>query len=321
MDQAALDQLFRSFSDPARRGVLRLLGETPLTVGEVTEVLGLPQSTVSRHLKTLRNTGLLVDRREGNRVYIGLIEPDRAESAPLGDLLNAWIRQRPLGEQLASRLQNVLKGRNGQADVFDRLAHQWDDLRFRYFGGLFHLEALLALLPAEWDVLDMGSGTGFLLPALSRQFRNVIAIDPSPEMLRLAQNRAKQLGLPNVDFKSGRLEEIPLEENSVDAALVVLALRHTRDLAGSSSELYRILKNRGQALIVDVVSHADEDFKKDTHDPTWGIDRVQVCAELETAGFAVLQNRSLTMPPADHPAAPRKQAPELFLITTRKRIE
>ena len=68
--------LFRSFSDSGRRQVLRLLGEAPLTVGEITEILGLPQSTVSRHLKTLRNTGLLMDRREGSRVYIGLIEPN-----------------------------------------------------------------------------------------------------------------------------------------------------------------------------------------------------------------------------------------------------
>ena len=87
MDSNA-DQLLRSLSDPARRQLVRLLGESPLTVGELTDVLGLPQSTVSRHVKILRATGLLVDRRDGTRVFTALAEPRSNGEPELVDILN-----------------------------------------------------------------------------------------------------------------------------------------------------------------------------------------------------------------------------------------
>lgn len=318
MDLQRSDDLFRSLADRGRREVVRLVGEAPLTVGEISEVLALPQSTVSRHLKMLRTTGLLVDRREGNRVYVGLAEPSGNGERELADMLNAWLRKQPLAAPVESRLQNVLQGRNGEQDAFERLAHQWDELRCQHFGGLFHLEALASLLPSRWRVLDIGTGTGYLLPFLCRHFRQVTAVDPSPAMLSLARQRAEREGLGNVQFLPGRLEDLPVEDSSAEAALAILAFHHCSDWPAAMQQLLTALTPGGHLLAVDICPHRLRDFQREMGDPSPGIDAQELAQQMQQAGFEILVNRKLPMPPTEQPAAPERAAPELFVITAKK---
>ena len=314
-----VDGLLRSLGDPGRRQVARILAESALTVGEVADVLGLPQSTVSRHLKNLRSTGLLVERREGSRVFIGLLEPSGNGDGDLGSVLNAWLRRQPLSSAVQTRLQRAVQGRQSGDDAFGRLAQQWDELRHEHFGGMFHLEALVSLLPSDWRVLDIGTGTGYLLPYLSRQFREVIAADPSSGMLELARQRADAEGLTNVRFKLGRLEDLPADDASIDCALAVLVLRHSPDLDRSCMELSRALVDGGRLLVVDVVPHEMEDFRRRIGDATHGLEPKRAADALEAAGFTLSERRSLAPPPAGNPAAPSRPAPELFLISAQRK--
>ena len=318
MNNGSADLLFRSLGDPGRRQVARILAEESLTVGEIADVLGLPQSTVSRHLKTLRATGLLVDRREGSRIFIGLNQPTPGDGEDLGEVLNSWLRNQPLPAALGARLRRTIEGRNGGANGFDRLAHQWDELRFEHFGGVFHLEAIASLLPAEWTVLDIGTGTGYLLPFLSRQFHEVIAADASATMLELARQRAEREGLTNIRFEPGRLEDLPLVDSSIDCALAVLVLRFSRDLERSAAELGRVVRPGGRLLVVDVRTHAMDDFQQRIGDRTGGIDPGTVAAALGNAGFTVMQNRVLEVTASDTRCGPSRPAPDLFLITAAR---
>ncbi len=298
--------------------MLRLLGEAPLTVGEITEILGLPQSTVSRHLKTLRNTGLLMDRREGSRVYIALIEPNGNGDKGLADLLNSWLRSQPLETRLEDRLTQVIRARKGGEDTFERLAHQWDDLRFRHFGGVFHLEALCGLLPNKWEVLDMGTGTGYLLPTLSRQFRRVLAVDPSTAMLSLARQRAEREGLDNVEFRAGRLEAIPAADESVDAILALLVFRHSLDPDSSLAEIGRVLKCGGRALIVDLEPHDLTSFREAMHEVVPGIDPRSLASQMVQAELGNVRWKRLISTGRDNRLGPDLPAPELFVMTAEK---
>jgi DNA-binding transcriptional ArsR family regulator len=87
--------IFRALSDEVRLRILAAVMGAELSVAELVEVLGLPQSTVSRHLKPLREAGLTETRREGTSVYYRrgalLGEPDLA---PLLEQAVAGVAQR-----------------------------------------------------------------------------------------------------------------------------------------------------------------------------------------------------------------------------------
>ena len=318
MDQHGPDVLFRSLGDSVRRQVARILAETPLTVGEIADVLGLPQSTVSRHLKSLRSTGLLVDRSEGNRVYIELAEPSGVGAGDLPGVLNSWLRAQPLPTAVHMRLRQTVENRNGSGDTFEKVAHQWDELRSEHFGGMFHLEAVASLLPTDWCVLDIGTGTGYMLPFLARQFAQVIAADASSAMLELARQRAEREGLSNIQFKLGRIEDLPVADASIDCALAVLVLRHSPDIPRSVEELARGIVDGGRLLIVDVAPHSMEDFRRRIGDASNGIDPEYVADELERSGFSILNRRLLPMPIAGSLAAPTRPAPDLFMVSAQR---
>ncbi len=321
VDDRHVDALLKTLSEPVRRELARLLGEAPLTVGEIGDVLRLPQSTVSRHLKSLRATGLLVERRDGNRTISSLIEPMGGGDQELAGLLNQWLRAQPLPNPVIDRLRQVLRGRNGDEDTFERLAHQWDEMRQRYFGSKFHLEALLGLLPENWHVLDIGTGTGYLLPLLCRQFVRVTAVDPSRSMLSLARQRAQKEGLGNVDFRFGRLENLPLEASTIDAALAILVLHHARDMSAALAELQRVVKPGGILLTVDLAPHSLELFQREMADPVRGLDPVRLVEAMTAAGWTTRFHRPLPTNGADGNGGPDREAPGLYVIKCVREVD
>jgi ArsR family transcriptional regulator len=219
-----------------------------------------------------------------------------------------------LSKAVKTRLDLVLNRRNGDEDAFARLAHRWDDLRYRYFGSQFHLEALSALLPAEWQVLDIGTGTGYLLPILARQFDQVTAVDPSAAMLELARRRVRQEGLGNVRFRYGRLESLPISTSSKDLALAVLVLHHSSLQEQALRELQRVLKKGGTLLIVDFYPHKMEKFQQEMGDSSQGIDPEALTELISEIGFEKVQTKQLHTPDPGSPGGPEKPAPDLFLI-------
>lgn len=316
MDESTVAVLFRCLEDGARRRILRLLAEVPLTVGEIAEILDLPQSTTSRHLKVLRDSGLVADRHEGTRVIASLVDPPADDDHALGALLSGWVCRQPLSQPLQARLASALGAR--QDGAYDRLAQQWDTLRRAHYGTQFHLEALCALLPQHWHVLDVGTGTGYLLPVLARQFARVSAIDPSPAMLALAQQRAHRAGLHNVTFAQGSVEALPVRARTVNLALAMLVLHHCRDLNTALAELGRVLTDEGRLLLVEQKPHADRELQRIMSDPLPGLEPAMLEESLAQAGLRAVQCRPLPYPPADDPAAPRKAAPAIYVMVCEK---
>ena len=70
-----LAKLFKAMSDETRLRILHLLTYGELCVCDLMEVLSLPQSTISRHMAYLKNTGLVNDRRDGVWVHYSLAKP------------------------------------------------------------------------------------------------------------------------------------------------------------------------------------------------------------------------------------------------------
>src|SRR5688500_8738365 len=161
MEAAIFDDL-TALADATRSRMLLLLERHELTVSELCAVLQLPQSTVSRHLKTLSDASWVASRREGtSRYYTLALDGRTAPTRRLWSLLREQVSGTAGADQDARRLQGVLSRRQSKSqEFFESTAGQWDKLREDLFGAASHLQALPALLDDRWSVGDLGCGTG-----------------------------------------------------------------------------------------------------------------------------------------------------------------
>jgi ArsR family transcriptional regulator len=260
------------------------------------EILKLPQSTVSRHLKTLADAGLAEARREGTSMYYRLADAaSRNASRQLRQLARSHLDHDPVAKNDTHRLAAVLRKRESAAEsFFGKHAPQWDQLRAQWFGDTFHLEGLLALMNPVWTVADIGTGTGAMLPFLAPHVKQVIAIDPSPAMLKGARTRLRELALANVDIRQGAAEHLPIESATADVALLALVLAYTADPGQVLNEVRRILKPGGVVLILDLQPHEVELFRERLNHRWMGFSEQQLSGWLEAAGFSNVRWHPLT---------------------------
>ena len=295
-----------ALSDLVRSRMLVVLERNELTVGELCSVLQLPQSTVSRHLKVLGDLGWVTSRKDGTSRFYTLSVRDPAPRK-LWTVVRDHVAMLPAAAQDARRLAAVLgRRRTASQNFFASAAGQWDRLRDELFGGGFYFEALLALLDRRWRVGDLGCGTGQITAAIAPHVASVIAVDGSAEMLAAARKRLKDL--ENVEVRRGDLETLPVEDATLDVALVVLVLHHLADPASAVSEAARVLKPGGRLLIADMLPHGHEEYKQQMGHVWLGFAEEQVTAWLHEAGLGETRIRPL-------PPAANAKGPALFVAT------
>jgi ubiquinone/menaquinone biosynthesis C-methylase UbiE/predicted transcriptional regulator len=275
-----------TLSDVTRSRMLLLLDRNELTVTEICAVLQLPQSTVSRHLKTLLDAGWVASRREGTSRYYTLMLDARGPAARrLWTLLRDQVGGGPAANQDARRLKAVVSHRQSKSqDFFESAAGQWDKLREELFGRASHLQALPGLLDPQWTIGDLGCGTGQVAAALAPFVRRVIAVDRSRDMLQNARRRLRECA--NVDIRRGELESLPIGDAELDAATLLLVLHHLPGPAEALAEAARVLRPGGRLLICDMLPHDREEYRQQMGHVWLGFGEEQVQALLREAGFA-----------------------------------
>ena len=308
----ALFGWMEALADATRLRLLRLLERHELGVIDLCDVLQLPQSTVSRHLKVLAERGWVRSRRQGTthlyRMILDELEPATRK---------LWLLAREQSDDWATvaqdelRLSRRLKERQKDSEAFFAgAAGEWDRLRVEMYGKKFAREAMFALLPAHWAVADLGCGSGGVSAELAEHVGKVYAIDNSPAMLKAAKKRIE--GHANVELKRGDLEAIPLEDESCDAAVMLLVLSYVAEPALVLKEMARILKRGGRAVIVDLLPHDRDDFRRLMGQVSMGFGPEDLKRELDTAAFADASIREL--PPQEG-----AKGPGLFLATGVRR--
>ncbi len=275
--------LFRLLGDEARLRMLRVLATDRFNVTELTGILGLAQSGVSRHLGLLKEAGLVVEERDGGFAYYRA--PRHAENghAALWDLLASQfsaMSDQPAVKADEARLQEVLRLRKENFE-----AHS--DARRQLVPGrswAAWARALGRLLP-PLDVADLGCGEGYLTIEAARWARRVIAIDRSPEVLRRGRALARRRRVTNIVWRRGDLDVLPLANASVDVALLSQALHHATDPQKTLTEAARIVKPGGRVLVLDLRQH-DQKWVRDRLGDRWlGFDDRTLARLLKDAGL------------------------------------
>jgi ArsR family transcriptional regulator len=308
---AILDHL-SALSDTTRSRVLLLLDRNELSVSELCSVLQLPQSTVSRHLKALSDSGWVASRAEGtSNVYAMQRDELDAPARRLWALVREQVSSTPAAAHDQRRVQIVLADRRSKSqEFFTSSAGQWDRLRDELFGDRFHLAALPAFADAEWTVGDLGCGTGQMSAALAPFVRRVIAVDASAAMLQAAR---KRLGaFENIELRRGDLEALPIDDGRLDAAAMALVLHHLPDPAAVMGEVARVLKPGGRVLVVDMLPHDRESYRQQMGHVWLGFSEEQLKRFLEEGRFGDV--RVIPLPPD-----PKSKGPGLFVATAKRR--
>jgi len=295
-------------SDPMRSRMLLVLERHEVTVGELCAVLQLPQSTVSRHLKTLSDANWVSSRRDGtSRCYTLALDERDAATRRLWALLRDQVASSPAADQDARRLKGVLTRRQSKSEEFFASASgQWDRLREELFGASSALRALPALVDPEWTVGDLGCGTGQTSQALAPFVARVIAVDRSGEMLQSARRRLEEA--PNVEVRRGALEELPIEDGELDAALMMLVLHHVPDPAAALAESARVLRRGARIVICDMLPHEHEEYKQQMGHVWLGFSDAHISRLLGAAGYTRIRVVSLA-------ADPEARGPALFVAS------
>jgi arsenite methyltransferase len=144
-------------------------------------------------------------------------------------------------------------------------------------------------------VLDLGSGGGLDCFLAARQvgpMGRVIGVDMTPEMLERARTAAEAMGIPNVEFRYGLLEELPVDDGSVDVILSNCVINLAPDKSAVLEEAYRVLKPGGLFSVSDIIIQGElsQQLKQDL--AAWSacvsgaIPAEEYIAKLEAAGFS-----------------------------------
>lgn len=308
-----VSQALSALAEPIRLRMLRLLEMEELSVGEVAKIVQLPQSTVSRHLKTLSSVSLIVKRAAGTATLYRLLLDDLSP-----EFRTLWVAVR---DQLQSeedhdddirRLKLVIAERKlDSKDFFGRVAGDWNEIRHSLFGEGFTAPALLAMVNPKWTVADLGCGSGDVTRLLMPHVSRVIAIDQSEAMLDAA--RARLDDSENVEFLACDLENLDLADRSVDAAVLSLVVHHIEDPSKVIEEAYRILRignGGGVLLMIDMLAHDREEYRRTMGHRHLGFTRDQISEHMSSAGFGSVRIHEL-------PTSTDSRGPGLFVASAR----
>jgi ubiquinone/menaquinone biosynthesis C-methylase UbiE/DNA-binding transcriptional ArsR family regulator len=278
-------KLLRTLADSTRLRILALLERHELSVHELQEITRLGQSRISTHLGLLQDAGLLESRREGKRTFYKLNAQFDEVARDAAKLAIRGARELPEHPQDQLNLKRIVARRTEQEKLhFHQVAGRFDrsygpGRSWQAFGQL-----LLRILP-PLTVADLGSGEGLLSELLARRARKVIAVDNSEKMVAFGAAKAKKVGLKNLEFRLGDLEDPPLEAGSVDLVILSQALHHAADPARALHGAYRILAKGGQVLILDLLRHSFKQAHALYGDRWLGFAEADLHAWLEAAGF------------------------------------
>ena len=282
MDLSAATRLIKTLGDETRLRLVHLASLGELSVKEMMEILNMGQSRVSTQLTLLKEVELLQDRRLGRRSLYSL--GPAGKGTLVSEILNEHRETIELRDDRAGFEALQRRKEQEARSYFDRVASSFgeQELPGRTWEGL--ARSLLQLAPRARYV-DLGIGDGLLTLMLAQVAEQVTAVDLSPEMLEQLALRAERRGFDNIDYVEGRIEDLPLEDQSYDVAVLSQALHHLDDPIVALQEARRVLRPGGKVLVIDLLAHNEDWVREKLQHRVLGFTESDLEALVQRAGF------------------------------------
>jgi len=313
----------RAAGEQTRLRILALCARGEWSVSELTKILGQSQPRVSRHLKLMVEAGLLDRLPEGAQVYFRIT--DQASAAKLAQALVSLIPDSDSGLQRdLSQLQQVREARTQKAqDYFQQVAKSWETIRSMHVPQQQLEDALLEVVGSEpvGDLLDIGTGTGRMLEIFADRVTRGVGVDLSSGMLAVARTNIDRIGLTHMHARQGDMYHLPIDEESIDLAILHLVLHYSDDPTEVIREASRVLRTNGRLIVVDFAAHSEEYLRSEFKHRRLGFSDDEIYQYLIAAGISELEDtRRLVGDPLSVKIWMARKTDNLLAIRSRRKF-
>lgn len=281
-------EYFKALADETRVRILNLLIFREFNVNELVDMLAMGQSRISRHLKILVDCGLITCRRDGLWAFYSAVESGQGGRF-IDSIRYMFKESRTLKGDISAARKAINESHKRAIRFFDSMAEDWDSIKRDIIGGTdLAGEIGLRLNPCRVAV-DLGCGTGDLLPPLLGSAEKVIGVDNSPEMLKKAELRFTGSD-DRIDLRIGQLEHLPMRDGEADCAVINMVLHHLPEPASGIVESFRVIRDGGYLAIVDLEKHNLESMRSRYGDRWLGFTKKEIEGWLTGAGYTIQES-------------------------------
>lgn len=269
-----------------------------LAVGEIAQVMGQSQPRVSRHIRILVEAGLVDRRKEGSWVFLMPGQGDASHA-----MVDWFDRIIPSAEEMlwidadARRLAAVRADRASAAtQYFAEHAEEWDAIRSLHVAEA-EVEGAMARLLGDRPLgrlLDVGTGTGRMVELFGAAASSVVAVDRSPDMLRLARAKLPADDPGKYRLTVGDFNALPLDDGTADTIILHQVLHYAQAPETVIGELARLLSDDGRVMIADFAAHDREELRTQAAHARLGFSDEQMTGWFRQNGLDVTAVESLS---------------------------
>ena len=284
---------FKALADETRIRILNLLYKKELNVNEIVSILDMGQSRISRHLKILSDSSLLISRKDGLWVFYKANEI--AFSGELIRLIDSKLKSEEIFLLDIIRLDKYIKERGEKVkEYFNKVASDWKKIRGEILGELDLNSEIVKYAGKCRCTADLGCGNGELVELLLAKSEKVIGVDRSQGMLDEAGKYLKSSGKTGFDLRLGELAHLPVRDNETDCVVINMVLHYLDDPSAAVSEAARVVKSGGRLVITELDSHGDESLRNSYGHRWLGFPPDTVKSWLEQNGFSFKKSKSFS---------------------------